>query len=105
MKKVISIVALVILSIGLFANVLGQKYTGKLVDNSYLYVFENSSGVKLELDEFSEDVTIDLDSEEMIGKTFIIEYNVVKEEATDEDGEPTGETITKKVIVSATLKE
>lgn len=105
MKRVISIFALLIISLGLFANTLGQKYTGKLVENSYKYIFEDENGEKLEFDEFSEDLTIDLDSEAMVGKTFTIEYETVKEEIMDENGEPTGETASKTIIVKAELQK
>lgn len=102
MKKIVIFLVGILASVMLWANIQSEKFTGKLVDNAYTYIFEDSKGVKMEFEEYSEDVTVDLDSEEMVGKNFSLEYEIITIELTDDEGEPTGETEKRYVIIKAT---
>ncbi|WP_123896742.1 hypothetical protein [Aureibaculum marinum] len=91
-----------------FANINAQdqhKFTGTFsgITDNYYFNFKDTDGKIIEFNEMSDDVTIDLFDENVIGKKFEIKWKVITIELTDESGEPTGETTTGKQIV--TIKE
>lgn len=75
------------------------KATFKSLNEDYEYVFETENGKTIVFQEIDSELDILLD-EDVAGTKYEITYAEEQIEEYDEDGEPTGKTITNRKIVA-----